>query len=119
MMWSWQAGYKFLNFEGTFTSPTVTEPTNFKIHMGSHGSSLDNYKEVTLNLGTEALVSDEMNPIIHMVADANAILDGANKISLSEQAVIMVSEEKSPKIAVNTAGMFTVDHVHNGSGDTH
>ncbi len=119
MMWSWQAGYKFLNFEGTFTSPTVTEPTNFKIHMGSHGSSLDNYKEVTLNLGTEALVSDEMNPIIHMVADANAILDGTNKISLSEQAIIMVSEEKSPKVAANTASMFTVDHVHNGSGDTH
>ena len=119
MMWSWQAGYKFLNFEGTFTSATVTEATNFKIHMGSHGSSLDNYKEVTLSLGTDALVSDEMAPIIHLVADAKAILDGANKLALSEQAVIMVSEEKSPKIALNTASMFRVDHVHNGSGETH
>jgi hypothetical protein len=119
MMWAWQAGYKFLNFEGTFTSQSVTEPTNFKVHMGSHGSSLDNYKEVTLDLGTEALVSDEMTPIIHLVADANAILDGTHKLSLSEQAVIMVSEEKSPKVASNVLGMFSVDHVHNGSGDTH
>ncbi|UOB17474.1 MbnP family protein [Abyssalbus ytuae] len=119
MMWSWQAGYKFLNFEGTFTSATVTDATNFKIHMGSHGTALDNYKEVTLPLGTEALVSNSMNPIIHIVADANAILDGQNKISLSEQPVIMVDEVKSPQIAVNTSGMFTVHHVHNGEGDSH
>ncbi|MDO1512765.1 hypothetical protein Q2T41_08870 [Maribacter confluentis] len=119
MMWSWQAGYKFLNFEGTFTSDTVTETTDFKVHMGSHGSSLDNYKEVTLSLGTDALVSDEMSPIVHLVADANAILDGAHKLSLSKQSVIMVSEEKSPLVALNTASMFTVDHVHNGSEHSH
>lgn len=119
MMWSWQAGYKFLNFEGTFTSATVTETTNFQIHMGSHGSSLDNYKETTLSLGTEALVSDKMTPIIHLVVNAGNILDGDNKISLTEQAVIMVSEEKSPKIAENTANMFSVDHVHNGDGSSH
>lgn len=119
MMWSWQAGYKFLNFEGTFTSATVTEATDFKIHMGSHGSSLDNYKETTLNLDTQALVSDDMTPIIHLVANAGNILDGNNKISLSEQAVIMVSEEKSPKIATNTSKMFSVDHVHNGDGSSH
>jgi len=119
MMWSWQAGYKFLNFEGTFTSAAVTEAKDFKVHMGSHGSSLDNYKEITLSLGTDALVSDEMSPIIHLIADANAILDGDNKLSLTEQSVIMVSEEKSPKVALNTAGMFSVDHVHNGTGDAH
>lgn len=119
MMWSWQAGYKFLNFEGTFTSPTVADATDFKVHMGSHGSSLDNYKETSLPLGTEALVSDGLSPIIHLVVDANAILDGTNKIVLTEQAVIMVSEEKSPKIAVNASTMFTVDHVHNGDGSSH
>lgn len=119
MMWSWQAGYKFLNYEGSFTSETVTEATDFKIHMGSHGSSLDNYKEVTLSLDTDALVSDEMSPIIHLVADANAILDGENKLSLTEQSVIMVSEEKSPQVATNTASMFSVDHVHNGTGESH
>ncbi|WP_108424082.1 MbnP family protein [Flagellimonas amoyensis] len=119
MVWSWQAGYKFLNFEGTFTSPTITDATDFVIHMGSHGSSLDNYKETTLDLGSEALVSSDMNPIIHLVVDAGNILDGENKIALSEQAVIMISEEKSPQIATNASGMFTVDHVHNGSGESH
>lgn len=119
MMWSWQAGYKFLNFEGTFTSATVTDPTEFKIHMGSHGSSLDNYKETTLNFGTDALVGEGMEPIVHMVADANAILDGGHKLALSEQAVVMISEEKSPQIAENVSTMFRVDHVHNGDGSAH
>lgn len=119
MMWAWQAGYKFLNFEGTFTSSSVAEPTIYQIHMGSHGSSLDNYKEVTLALPENALVSSTLNPVIHVVTDCGVILDGTNKIALSEGAVIMVNAEKSPKIAVNASGMFSVDHVHNGDGASH
>ena len=117
MMWSWQAGYKFLNFEGNFTSETVTDPTDFKIHMGSHGSSLDNYKEVTLQLPSNILVSDGMDPNIHLKIDAGKILVGAtNSIELSEKSVIMVDAEKSPQIAVNVTEMFVVDHVHNANG---
>ncbi|MCF4101422.1 hypothetical protein L1I30_07075 [Gillisia sp. M10.2A] len=119
MMWSWQAGYKFLNFEGTFTSETVTEAANFKIHMGSHGSSLDNYKEVTVQLPTSALVSDNLSPVIHVGVDANKLLDGSNKIKLSEKAVVMVDEVKSPQIAENATEMFRVDHVHNGEQIQH
>ena len=117
MMWSWQAGYKFLNFEGTFTSETITEPTNFKIHMGSHGSSLDNYKEVSLSLPTNVRVGDGVDSNIHLKIDASKILVGATtSIALTEKSVIMVDEVKSPQIAVNTSQMFVVDHIHNGSG---
>ncbi|MAW96898.1 MULTISPECIES: MbnP family protein [unclassified Leeuwenhoekiella] len=119
MMWSWQAGYKFLNFEGTFTSPEVATATDFKIHMGSHGSSLDNYKEVSVNLPTAALVSDALSPVVHFAVDANEVLDGNTKILLSEKAVVMVDEVKSPQIATNTTGMFRVDHVHNGEHGDH
>ncbi|MAN28333.1 MULTISPECIES: MbnP family protein [Mesonia] len=119
MMWSWQAGYKFLNFEGTFTSPTVTEATNFQIHMGSHGSALDNYKEVTVDLPSTAIVSENMSPLMHFQVDANKILDGAHKILLSEAPVVMIDEVKSPQIAENTASMFMVHHVHNGEGGHH
>lgn len=121
MMWDWQAGYKFLNFEGTFTPEGGSSATDFKIHMGSLGSSLDNYRETTLVFPNDdrALVSATTTPIIHLVADANYILDGTHKIALTEQAVIMVSEEKLPQIAQNTAAMFSVDHVHNGDGGGH
>ena len=117
MMWSWQAGYKFLNFEGTFISETVTEPTDFKIHMGSHGSSLDNYKEVSLSLPTNVRVGDGVDSNIHLKIDASKILVGATtSIKLTEKSVIMVDEVKSPQIAVNTSQMFVVDHIHNGGG---
>tara|TARA_R110002020_G_scaffold47905_1_gene136811 strand:+ start:14578 stop:15381 length:804 start_codon:yes stop_codon:yes gene_type:complete len=117
MMWSWQAGYKFLSFEGSFTSETISEPTEFVIHMGSHGSSLDNYREVSLPLPNNIKVGHEMDASIHLKIDASKILVGTtNSIALSEKSVIMVDEVKSPQIAVNTSQMFTVDHVHNGGG---
>lgn len=119
MLWSWLTGYKFLNFEGSFTTATSTEAQDFKIHMGSHGSSLDNYKEFTVDLPTKALVSSNLSPIVHFKVDANQILDGQNKILLSEKSVVMIDEVKSPQIATNAATMFSVDHIHNGENHDH
>ncbi len=119
MMWSWQAGYKFLNFEGSFTSESNSEQTDFKIHTGSHGSSLDNYKEVQVNFPSDAVVSADLSPLVHFEVDASSILTGTHKIKLSEKAVIMVDEEKSPKIAENALEMFSVHHIHNGTGGHH
>ena len=51
MMWSWAAGYKFLAFEGTFTSSTVTTATPFMIHTGKTGTDY-NYTEVTVDFPT-------------------------------------------------------------------
>lgn len=119
MMWSWQAGYKFLNFEGTFTSESHTEATDFKIHMGSHGSSLDNYKEVEVNFPSDAVVSATLSPLVHFEVDAGTILDGSHKIHLSEAPVVMIDEVKSPQIAENALEMFSVHHIHNGESGHH
>lgn len=119
MMWAWQAGYKFLNYEGSFTTATTAEAQNFKVHMGSHGSSLDNYRALSLALPSSALVSSELKPVIHLAVDASKILNGQYQLSLEEKSVIMVDENKSPQIAENLTGMFRVDHVHNGASGTH
>ena len=87
--------------------------------MGSHGSSLDNYKEFTVDLPTKALVSSNLSPIVHFKVDANQILDGQYKILLSEKSVVMIDEVKSPQIATNAATMFSVDHIHNGENHDH
>ncbi|MDC6364433.1 MULTISPECIES: MbnP family protein [Flavobacteriaceae] len=113
MMWSWQAGYKFIRYEGTFTSENITDETAFAIHMGSHGSVLDNYKEISLDLPVSAKVRTDMEPEIHVVADVSDILVATNTLSLEEKSQIHVDAEKSPKIAENASQMFTVDHVHN------
>jgi len=111
MMWSWSAGYKFLAFEGNFTSATVTDPTLFKVHTGQTGTHY-NYTEVTLDMPDKALVRSTITPQIHVMADLSKILDGATKISLSPQPNIMGGAVLA-SITANVSTMFSVDHVHN------
>lgn len=125
MTWAWITGYKFINMEGVFRSNEVEGMPNFSVHVGSHGTALDNYKEVTLQLPNSARVRQNMKPSIHLLVDTNKILDGVNKIKLSENlnpagttASIMVNADLSVKIFQNATEMFTVDHVHN-SGESH
>jgi len=117
MLWSWSAGYKFLAFEGTFTSPTVTADTPFMVHTGQIGSNY-NYAEVTLNNPTPALVRTSIKPVIHVVTDVSKFIDGTNKISLSENnamgmGAMIMGGELLPLITANLNGAFKVDHVHN------
>lgn len=111
MMWNWTAGYKFLSFEGTFTSATVTTPTSFKVHTGQTGTDY-NYTEVTLDLPSNALVRETITPEIHVVADVSQIIDGTNKFKFSEGATLM-GGPSLPLIVANLSNMFSVDHVHN------
>ena len=111
MMWTWAAGYKFLAFEGTFTSPTVADPTTFMVHTGKTGTDY-NYTAVTLNLPTPALVRGNITPEIHVIADLSKIIDGTNKIKLSDAAMVM-GGAKLALITANLSDMFSVAHVHN------
>ena len=117
LLWSWSAGYKFLAFEGTFTSPTVTSDTSFMVHTGQTGTDY-NYTEVMLDLPTKALVRPTITPDIHLIADVSKIIDGTNKLKLTNYnnlgmgAMIMGGAEL-PLVTTNVNGMFHVDHVHN------
>jgi hypothetical protein len=111
MMWSWSAGYKFVAFEGTFTSPTVTTATDYKVHTGQTGTDY-NYTEVTLNFPNNALVRSSITPQVHIMADLQHIIDGTNKISLTTQPTIM-GGSKLALVTANLSNMFEVHHVHN------
>ena len=117
MMWSWSAGYKFVAFEGTFTSSTVTTATSFMVHTGQTGTDY-NYTTVTLNLPTNALVRTTITPQVHIMADISKVLDGSNKISLTASngmgmGAMIMSGDKLPIITSNLPTMFSVEHVHN------
>lgn len=117
MMWSWAAGYKFLAFEGTFKSATVTTDTPFMVHTGKTGTAY-NYTEVTLNLPTKALVRTNITPTVHFVTDLSKIIDGTNKIKLSDNnaggmGAMIMGGANLPLITQNVSTMFRVDHVHN------
>jgi hypothetical protein len=117
MLWSWSAGYKFLAFEGTFTSPTVTTATPFMVHTGQTGTDY-NYTEITLDLPTKALVRTTITPDIHIIADLSKIIDGTNKIKLSDNndggmGAMIMGGANLPLITANLSDMFSVNHVHN------
>lgn len=119
MTWDWASGFKFLAFEGTFTSPSVTTDTPFMVHTGKTGTDY-NYAEVTLDLPTSALVRTTITPQIHLSTDLSQIIDGANKISLTDNngmgmGAMIMGGGQLPLISTNIASMFSVEHVHNDS----
>lgn len=122
LTWTWSTGYKFINFEGTFTAPAVTGEKSFQVHQGSN-TSTDNYREFTVNLPNTARVRETESPSVHFIADANKILDGNTKIKLSESmnpagtSSSIMGGAKLISIAENTTSMFTVDHVHAGGAN--
>ncbi|NRD20474.1 hypothetical protein HNV08_10485 [Winogradskyella eckloniae] len=113
MMWSWASGYKFVRFDGVFTTSTLTdEPLN--IHMGSVGSSLDNYREVTLSFPNTVLVREDKTPEIHIKADISKVFDGATSVNFSEgYDQVHTDATETPVIANNMQTVFEVHHVHN------
>ncbi|MGG8497408.1 MbnP family protein [Tenacibaculum sp. TC6] len=113
LTWSWQAGYKFVVLEGTYKENAQTTEAPFMLHIASRGTTVDLYKEVTLPMDI-AIVSNNQSPQLHIVADANKMLDGKAKIKLSEGATIM-GGDKATTIAENYADMFVVHHVHNAN----
>lgn len=117
MLWGWSAGYKFLAFEGTFTSSEFKTPVAFRVHTGQTAAAY-NYTTVSLDLNSKALVRETITPQVHIKADLAKILNSTNAIKLSDNnpngtgANIMGGVNLS-LITANIATMFTVDHVHN------
>ena len=108
MLWNWAAGYKFIVFEGTYEPQgSLQEP--FIIHVGSHGTTLDNYKVVTLPLTNAVSVSGSNTPTIQIQAMIPTILNGGtHQIKLADGSDIQINPEKSPKVAENAQSMFQV-----------
>lgn len=117
MMWSWSAGYKFVLFEGVFSSATVANDTSFMVHTGQTGTAY-NYTEITLDLPQQATVRTNVSPDIHIFADVAKIIDGTNKVKFSDNTMggmgaMIMGGANLPLITSNLSEMFTVNHVHN------
>ncbi|HBI40357.1 MAG TPA: hypothetical protein DDY16_05355 [Tenacibaculum sp.] len=114
LTWSWQAGYKFIVLEGTFTSDDKEKDAPFMLHIASRGSNGDDlYREIELPMDL-AIVSNEQSPQLHIKVNASAMLDGNEKIKLADQSTVM-GGPNALKIADNCKDMFFVHHVHNAN----
>ena len=108
MLWAWSAGYKFLKFEGTFDSATQTDEP-FILHIGSHGTNQDNYREVTLSLGGSINVSQNATQTVGIDMDVAKIFDGSTSHSLDTKSDIQVDPQFAPILVNNLATSFSID----------
>lgn len=113
MLWSWATGYKFMRFDGTFSSSTVTNDA-LNIHMGSVGTALDNYREVTLSFPNTVRVRSSASPEVHIKADISKVFDGVTTINFMDgYNQVHTNEVTTPIVANNLMQIFEVHHVHN------
>ena len=113
MLWSWATGFRFIRLDGVYSDGTVTDEA-LNIHMGSVGTSLDNFRGVSLDLPNTILVRATASPEVHIKADIAKIFDGTTSIKFSEgYSQVHTDEVTTPVIANNMMGMFEVHHVHN------
>src|SRR5690606_33683022 len=113
MLWSWATGYRFMRFDGTYTDANVTDGA-LAIHMGSVGTSLDNYREVTLPFPNSVRIRETAHPEIHIKADISKVFDGQTSVKFADgYDQVHTSSETTPVIADNFKGIFEVHHVHN------
>lgn len=112
MLWSWSAGYIFLKFEGLYSLQTPpSEP--FLYHVGSHGTNLDNYKEIELQLPETLVINSETQSELVLKTDIAKIFDAAFTMSLEAVSSVQVDPANSPKIAENFSRAFSVLEVNN------
>lgn len=113
MLWSWATGFRFVRLDGVFSSDTVTDQA-LNIHMGSVGTSLDNYREVTLPFPNSVLVRPSMTPEVHVKTDIATIFDGPTPVNFMDgYDQVHTDPIETPIIANNMMEMFEVHHVHN------
>ncbi|WP_348800341.1 MbnP family protein [Flavobacterium adhaerens] len=119
MMWEWGTGYRFTKIEGFYD----TDNKQLSIHTGStiegtegaYTQGVDAYRDITLNLTTNAVVGNAA-PKIKIKADFDKLLSGkANTITLSSTGM---NANATPSIHTAANMVLFVDNLGgNGSSD--
>ena len=107
MLWSWSAGYKFLKFEGNYSS-TIVDSHPFLYHIGSHGQNLDNYREISLNFLQPLALSSSETPEIDIEFDVLKIFNSEHSLLLSDKDDIQIDPVNAPKIVDNITNAFEI-----------
>lgn len=113
MTWTWATGYKFTLINGECSYDGNTGE-NIAIHVGSLGTTVDNYEEVTLALPNSIKVSDGKKPEVHVFANLSKLFDGNKALHFIDgYNEVHTNAEKMNDIMGNITRMFSVSHVHN------
>lgn len=111
MLWAWAAGYKFLKFEGKYSSINQSETEKFLYHVGSHGTNLDNYKVVELDFDQVIELKEQQNTSIEIHMDVLKIFNAVHPLNLADKDDVQVDPENAPKISENMKASFSLETI--------
>lgn len=120
MMWEWGSGYRFTKIEGFYGTDnkamSIHTGSTVEGNPGSYTQGVDAYRNVTLDLSTQAVVGTNA-PKINIKADFDKLLSGTtNKITLSTGTGM--SDNATPNIHTAVQMLKFVDNLGgNGSSD--
>jgi len=110
MLWAWAAGYKFLKFEGSYSTGISSGFQPFIYHVGSHGENLDNYKEIELDFG-QSLSIDQYEQRVDIKMDVLKIFDATYQLNLADKDDIQVDPVNAPKVSENMKRSFEIKDI--------
>lgn len=115
MYWDWNPGYIFLKMEGSADS-AKSPNGKYYYHIGGFGGlnvkTINNLRTVKVDFGgKKAIVTKELSPEVHLLADVLKIFSGSTQLSISKNTTVMF-DPYSKNIADNYVNMFSLDHIH-------
>lgn len=111
MDWTWNTGYKFMNWEGTYFNNSLNDLAEFKFHVGTD----ENYKERVFRKEFELV--KELDQEAHFkveIADFFKLIT-MNELPLNDQnvsAVMIGPKAQASAAATALAGIFSLDDIH-------
>ncbi len=113
MDWGWNSGYKFINWEGTYTNTTLGSQVPFKLHVGTNA----NYKVVEHIFAQPITISGNGSSMVHFEVMADRVFQGIqfNEIGLNFAegtftGIMVGPADKAAQVADNYAQMFMLHH---------
>jgi hypothetical protein len=114
MYWTWNIGYIFFKLEGICEQAKIdnTGQKKFRYHIGGFGGynkpSINNIKEVTIDLGEHGLIDAQQNKhiTVNLNADLLKAFDGKTQMSIAQDPNVMFGVQ-SKSVAANYSTMFS------------
>lgn len=107
MFWTWNSGYIFFKLEG-FSSASLVDLSRIEHHIGGYKDPNKVAKTISLKLPERLTLNAGQETVIHIDVNLDNYWQAAGKLSIAENALIMVPGEQAKKAAANFEGMFSL-----------
>lgn len=107
LFWTWATGYIHFKLEGRSPASTAADHA-VTLHLGGNGLQ----RTVFLSFAAKPLkVAAGIQPTVHLHADLDAFLGGAEPLSFARQPLVMQARDGLP-LADRLGALLRVDHIH-------